>query len=279
MTISRLSDKMHEKNTHRLRAVGVLRKGEKNMLRIGIFTDAHYARDRVFGATRMSRLSLEKLRLIVPKAGGVDAWINLGDLVNATGNPEEDAANIRQITASLKGLNAPCFHVLGNHDCEAAKKAAFGQVEGGYAFDLKGIRFIALDANYTHDEISYDEAEWDWTDAWIPEGEIAWLRKTLAKTPGQAVVLCHQNLDPREGDPHVVGNARAVRQALEESGKVLCVLQGHCHRGCYGEYGGIPYYTFRALCEGRNVPFGVVEIEDGTVRIIEAQTSLADGLF
>lgn len=240
-------------------------------VRIALFTDAHYARGRRFG-TRRSDLSLEKLRAIFRALPPVDALLNLGDLVNAAGDAREDAENIAAVRALLEEFPAPCYHVLGNHDCEAAKKAVFlprTEAGGGYAFDVKGVRFLALDANFTHREESYDDADWDWTDAWIPRAQLTWLREALSAAPGRVIVLCHQNLDDRGSDPHLVGNAAAVRGILEESGKALCVLQGHCHSGCFREHGGIPYYTFRALCEGEAAPYALVSIGDGGVTVEE----------
>ena len=240
-------------------------------LRVALVTDAHYARGRRVGSRRCD-LSLDKLRAIFRVLPPVDALIDLGDRVNATGDAAEDAANIAEAGALMRSFPAPCFHVLGNHDCEAAKKAVFlprTAPGGGFSFDLKGVRFFALDANFISTGESYDDAAWDWTDAWIPERQLQWLRDGLRDAPGPAVVLCHQNLDDRGDDPHLVGNAAAVRAVLEESGRVICVLQGHCHDGCYSECGGIPYYTFRALCEGERAPYALLEVRGGVPRVTE----------
>lgn len=130
---------------------------------------------------------------------------------------------------------------------------------------------IVLDGNYSSDEISYEDAEWDWTDSVIPEKELEWLRKTLNEAPGKAIVFCHQNLDERKNDPHVIRNADAVRSVLEASGKVLAVLQGHCHSGCRSIQNGILYHTFPALCEGGRIPFAMVKVEGDEIQIEERE--------
>ena len=242
-------------------------------LRIGIITDTHYARGRRFEGTRLSDLSLKKIRAIYQALPPVDALFNLGDLINAVENEAENERNICEALTLLNTLDVPCYHVLGNHDCEAATKNVFIKVEewgGCYAFELKGVRFIVLDANYTSRSESYDNAEWDWKDAWIPEAQQGWLTGELAKS-SPAVVLCHQNLDDRGHDPHLVGNAALIRTILETSGNVLCVLQGHYHKGCFTECGGIPYYTFRALCEGNKASYAIMEIKDGHLSIKEEE--------
>ena len=258
-----------------------MNQGEKRPLRVALFTDAHYARGLRTEGTRRCDLSLQKLEAILRALPPVDALINLGDLVNGTGDAARDAENIRQVKGLLSRFPAPCYHVLGNHDCGAGRKAVFlpagTDPSGAYAFELGGVRFLALDANFTHEEVSYDEGPWNWRDAWIPRAQQQWLREQLTSAPGPVVVLCHQNLDDRGSDPHLVGNAAAVRGILEESGKVLCVLQGHCHAGAFGVQGGIPYYTFRALCEGEEAPFAILEIGGGHARVRECSAS--DGVL
>ena len=78
--------------------------------------------------------------------------------------------------------------------------------------------------------------------------QLAWLAKTLAASREPVVVMVHQPLDG--SDALSVKNAAEVRAALEKSGKVIAVLQGHRHEGGFSEIGGIPYVTFRALIEG-----------------------------
>lgn len=243
------------------------------MIRLGIFTDAHYAEELTLLGTRTCGKSLAKVRKVVDSLWNeADCFVQLGDLINACGDSERDMNNIRAMQQVLSGCGKPVYSVLGNHDVEAAEKSVFLPDCGGYyAFDLENVRFVALDANYTSAGVSYEDAEWDWTDSLIPEEELNWLRETLASAPGKAVVLCHQNLDDRPGDPHVVRNAAVVRRVLEESGKVLAVLQGHCHSGERSICGGIPYYTFRALCEKDGVPCALATIAEGRILVEERE--------
>lgn len=237
------------------------------MIRIVVFTDAHYARGRVFNGTRQSGRSLEKIKSIFKAMPPADAVIDLGDLVNATGDAAEDDRNIAEALALTDGSGIPCMHVLGNHDCEAAPKARYTE-KPYYRFDIGGVSFFALDGNYISTGESYDTADWDWKDAYITPEQTKWLRKGLGDAD-RAVVLCHQDLDDRPGDPHVIGNAAEVRDVLEQAGNVLCVLQGHCHSGAFTRSNGIDYHTFRALCEGDGIPYAVVTI-DGEKAMVEA---------
>ena len=245
------------------------------MIRLGIFTDAHYAEGLTVLGTRTCSRSLDKARRIFESlADEIDAYVQLGDLINVCGDRAKDEENIRVMLQTLNECGKPYWSVLGNHDVEAAKKRVYlpEYEKGYYSFDADGTRFIVLDGNFTSAGESYEDEEWDWTDSLIPEAEIEWLRDTLSSAE-KAVVFCHQNLDERPGDPHVIKNADEVRRILEASGKVSAVLQGHCHSGCKGEKNGIVYYTFRALCEGERIPCAVVTVENGRVSVEERELS------
>ena len=247
------------------------------MIRIGIFTDAHYARGLTTCNTRACWQSMEKTQRVLNALSDADLIVQLGDLINVSCDQEQDMENIRAMQELLVGCGKVCLSVLGNHDVEAAQKRVFlPEAEKGYYYsDVGGVRLIMLDGCFTSEGISYEDAEWDWTDSLIPGHELEWLGNTLKGTEGRAVVFCHQNLDAREGDPHVIKNAGQVRKVLEESGKALAVLQGHCHKGCRNVQGGILYHTFRALCEGSNVPCAMVTVDGDKIQIEERELSQA----
>ena len=95
----------------------------------------------------------------------------------------------------------------------------------------------------------------------MPAAQLAWLRGELAASAEPVVVLAHQRLDGT-GDVYVT-NSLAVREALEASGKVLAVFQGHDHAGARSMLGGIHYYTLKAIVEGsgqENNAYAVVEV-------------------
>lgn len=248
------------------------------MIRIGLFTDAHYAKGVADMATRTCSRSLKKTeKVIASLKDEVDAFIELGDLINVSGSTEADLENIAEMKGVLESIGKPCYLVLGNHDVEAALKSVFlpEAPNGYYFFDMDGIRFIVLDGNYISTGESYEFVRWDWTDALIPEEEMNWLRQALEGAEKGVVVLCHQNLDSRTGDPHVVGNAAQVHELLKASGKVFIVVQGHCHHGCVTVQDGIVYHTLRALCEKDNMPCAVLTVDENGAQIEERELNKA----
>jgi len=69
-----------------------------------------------------------------------------------------------------------------------------------------------------------------------------------------------------------VKNAAQVREALEQSGKVIAVMQGHRHEGGFTRINGIPYFTFKAAVEGSgpwNSAYAIVDVmPDLEVRVL-----------
>ena len=69
----------------------------------------------------------------------------------------------------------------------------------------------------------------------------------------------------------IVPESAAVRQILEQSGKVLCVFQGHVHEESYQVINGIPYYSVNAVVDGdgsENSSYMIVDVyKDGSLKI------------
>ena len=61
-----------------------------------------------------------------------------------------------------------------------------------------------------------------------------------------------------------IGNAEEIVSILEQSGKVVAVIQGHHHAGNYSFRHGIHYFTMKGMIEGslpENNSFAVIEID------------------
>ena len=241
-------------------------------MRFGLVTDLHYA-DRVPAGTRHYRESLAKAREAVERLNterlsflGV-----LGDVKDmAPGEPEERTlSHLVAIEAELRRFAGPVHYALGNHDMDNLSKTQALSVlrpgnvaDRGYsAFSVGGVRFVVLDACFGRDGKPYDHGRFDWRDTFVPAEELIWLRAELESAREPAIVLAHQRLDG-SGDAYVK-NSGEVRAALEASGKVLAVFQGHDHPGGHGLIDGIHYYTLKALVDGggaENNSYATVEV-------------------
>ena len=252
------------------------------LVRFGVVTDIHYADADTVGA-RTYRESDDKLAecVQVMNAKGVTFLIELGDFKDQDRTPDEarTLTYLEKIESVFAGFKGPRYHVIGNHDTDSLSKAQFlaaapntGIVPNAtrYTFVSGGIRFIVLDANHKGDGSDYDHGNFDWTDTNIDAPQVDWLAKTLAASAMPVIVFVHQQLDGT-GDLYVK-NAAQVREALERSGKVIAVLQGHRHEGAFSTINGIPYFTFRGLVEGAgpwNSAYAIVDVmPDLEVRVL-----------
>lgn len=238
-------------------------------MRILLFTDAHFARGLTTCRTRTCYQSLDKLRRIADWAGPVDAYINLGDLVNDTGDDGANHENLNQALAALDGLGAPCYSLAGNHDVEVAPRRAFtGQERDWYSFTLGGLEWLALDCNYTRAGMRCEGRGFDWQETALPEAELEWLRARLDAPGAPVVILSHHPLLGDPADPHVIRNQAALAELVRGARRpVRALLAGHYHRGARRELDGIPAPVFPALCEGDACPCALLEAADGHLDI------------
>ena len=151
-----------------------------------------------------------------------------------------------EIEAKFQTFDGPVYHVLGNHDMDSISKSEFlahtsnyGSAKGKpyYSFVRNQIKFIVLDGNCK---------------AFIPAGQREWLQQELKKDDLPVVIFIHELLDTFSGiDKELcIGNAEEIVSILEQSGKVVAVIQGHHHAGNYSFRHGIHYFTMKGMIEG-----------------------------
>ncbi len=262
---------------------------EEDHVRFGIITDLHYADIDSRGA-RVYRDSDEKTTEFVNVCNtqGVDFVIENGDFKDAGSGEAETLAFLGTIEAVLQGFNGPTYHVLGNHDMDAISKSQFlatvtntgiDPAAKHYSFDMKGVHFVVLDANYKTDGTDYDHGNFDWKDANIPQDQLDWLSADLEAATTPAIIFCHQLLGGDGSASVDVNNAPAVRTVLENSGKVIAVFMGHHHSGNHIQVNGIHYYTLNGAITGEyptNNAFAVVEIIPGEMITTDGYGNVAD---
>lgn len=275
---------------------GIILSGDNaRPVRFGIFTDSHYA-DRDHLGSRYYRESLKKLSECVELMNDqkVDFLIELGDFKDQ-GNPPEKDETLRFLDLIEKEFSlfrGRRFHVLGNHDHDSISKGefleritntGFAKAAAYYSFNINSVHFIVLDANYSSDGIPYNRGRFDWTDAYVPERQLSWLRKDLKTNKLPTVVFLHHRLDA-SGDNSIYGprNADEVRKILEDSGKVLIVFQGHEHAGALNRKNGITYYTLKGMVEGsgpENNSYAIAEIGRDLSVTIKGYRKATSGKF
>ena len=263
-------------------------RADARTVRFGMVTDLHYADHDpdpkpcgVVGRRyyRESKRKLDEAVAVFNRLG-LDFAIELGDFKDLSSDKAATLAHLDAIEASFAAFKGPRYHVYGNHDFDCLTPQELGarlrngdgpMASGHYAFFVKGVRFVVLDACYDS-TLRHYSCNNPWNDANVPPAELKWLEGELAAAPGPVVVFCHQRLDPSAEPQHLVRNAAQVREVLERSGKVKTVVTGHQHKGGLNVLNGITYYSLRALVcdtgDGANV-FAEGEIAaDGSLAVV-----------
>lgn len=237
----------------------------------GLLADIQYA-DRPMRMGRYYRNALGKARHCMDafNAIPVDFCVHMGDLIDWPGRPDKGREALAAIMPVMREFHGPMYYLLGNHDVDAVPSTELAELWGmpggqtWYSFDHKGVHFIALDCNFTAEDIPHQSGTGKWDDCYVSRPQLRWLEADLAAAQSDIVVLMvHALLDDIE-DPHVIRNAPEVRSILENCNKRVVVFQGHMHTGHASVKNGIGYHTLRSVVNGRTrTCFWVVEAGPG----------------
>jgi len=187
--------------------------------------------------TRAFEQAVLRINALSPRP---DLVLVTGDLTHDSENPGQHADRMRAFSRIGKGLRVPMVRcVPGEHDAGLDGGALFRDAFGdtSYAFDHRGIHFIALD-NVSHGKPV------------VGAEQLAWLRKDLERFPRTApiVVFTHRPLfDLRPDWEWFTGDGDQVLAALAPYENVT-VLYGHIHREDVHTEGHATHYAARSLC-------------------------------
>jgi predicted phosphodiesterase len=236
----------------------------------GVIADAQYC-DAEPAGTRYYRRSARKLEdcvraLNTSKPAFV---VHLGDFI------DRDFDSFEPMVPIFERIDAPHYHVLGNHDFSVADDLKpsvpkrLGLVERYYMFHTHGWRFLVLDGNdlslvarrkgdpefgptrqMYETLINREKPNAKTWNGALGGQQLNWLdaQLTAADTAGEPVVVfCHFPVFPP--NVHNLWNDTEVLQILERHSCVVAWMNGHNHAGNYAVREGIHHVTFPGLVE------------------------------
>ena len=202
------------------------------------------------------------LRTVAERFGDVACCGITGDL---TDRGEEAAYRVLQ--EQLVALPFPVLTLLGNHDDRAAYLRVFGGAdEHGFVqsvFCRDGVRLICLDTHLPGSDAGR-----------LCDLRLDWLRRQLVEA-GDTPVLLFMHHPPCEiGDPVLdairLENAEQFQEVVREFPSVRHVFFGHIHRDLFINMPDMCLSSLdcpRPDAEGRGLPVGVIDLDDGNLRL------------
>jgi hypothetical protein len=162
-----------------------------------------------------------------------------GDLTHTTDDPAERRKRLREFRDIVSALKVKQVRFMpGEHDASLDRGAAYKEFFGEtfYAFDHKGVHFIAID------NVSDPGAR-------LGDEQLAWMKAELAQRPADSpiVVLAHRplfDLEPK-WDWATRDGAQAV-DILMQYPKVT-VFYGHIHQEHHHMTGHIAHHSAKSL--------------------------------
>jgi len=227
---------------------------------------------------RKYNLSPQKLTECVEHYNKLDLAfvVHLGDFI------DRDFESFAKVRPIYNRLNAPHYHVLGNHDFSVAddKKALvpaqLGLKKRYYDFSNKGWRFIVLDGNdvslyaypkndpRTKAATAFHRRLKTGTPTWnggVGDKQLSWIEsklKSATHAKERVILFCHFPVHP--ANIHNLWNAEALTKLLSEYPCVTAYINGHNHAGNYGTKSGIHYLTIKGMVDTLKNSYGVVEV-------------------
>lgn len=228
-------------------------------LKIGFITDVHcYGKENKETKKWELNWRCEKpMKAFVKKMNTdfrPDFVIEGGDFID--GKDNRGLENFKDLKIMYSEINAPQFHVLGNHEASRFSKDEWLKITGYdksyYHFDISGYRVIVLDANFrpsANDTIDADH-ENKYGPGFVNQEQILWLEKALNDSGKmRKIVFVHQpplkkTTTKESGD--LLNNGKVLRDLFSKY-DVLAVFSGHIEEVCDLEIDGVRYFTFQGF--------------------------------
>ena len=233
-------------------------------MRIALVTDVHFGPAATFEGklrklTNHAAALTEEFVDRVRSLDDPDAIANLGDVLEDL-DAATDRSNYQRFVKLLNGAGCPVLHVAGNHDdvnLSVEDLAALWQLPSEARPGPDPVSY-SVNIGWLHVTVLHSVERKD-RDVRLPPAQLQWLQQDLAATTLPTLVLVHHPLSEMrlagnrwfEKAPHIcrVAERRQARKIIEESGRVLAVLNGHVHWNHFDVVSGIPYITLQSLIE------------------------------
>jgi len=179
-----------------------------------------------------------------------DFVIENGDLIESNDRAIQE---FKEINCLYEKIDAPKYHVLGNHELRNMTKETWLELVGYekpyYYFDVRNYRMIVLDGNYLSPIGGEGDVtpENEYYPGYVSKNQIAWLQKLLEDSTDKKIIFfIHQPPVMRskvKNSNDLLVNGDDLRSIFKKY-NVLAVFSGHIEELCYQKINGVKYFIF-----------------------------------
>lgn len=255
-------------------------------LKMCIFSDIHYIENKPNFSfnQKLTEYADELVDMLVDKINNEikpDVCINLGDLIQASQNKEEDIKNLQYICSKLQRIKSPLYTLIGNHELKNMKSNdvlnIIGYENTSFSFDINGYHLLFCGTEINENDTRYRTH-------YLSDMDLKFIEKDLKDNADKkTIIFTHFGVaeDDMQGnfwfENNIEGGMLQNRQKLKKFmvGNIMAVFSAHQHWTKKLKENGIDYYMVGSLVENINsdgIPDGVyfdVQIDDDYVDVIE----------
>ena len=226
-------------------------------MRIALIADIHY------GADRFTKRGTEALSLLADFAAwsneaAPDLVIDLGDCISDR-DRDHDIALETQVADAFRAVNAPLFHICGNHDRDFLSvednEAILGQSLANTTIDIGGWRIVIWRA-----DSRIRRAHKDGMAGFVlPEADLLWLAGVIRAADRPLAIFSHVPVSghAQTGNYYFENNPSSstyplgerIRATLRAATVPVVCVAGHVHWNTLTTIDGIPHFTVQSLTE------------------------------
>lgn len=245
------------------------------MMKLCIFGDIHYIDKKPkWNENRKLVEYAEELTIkLVDKINNnikPDVVINLGDMIQSSGNLEEDKKNLMYICNLLNKIEKPYYTIIGNHELKLvnSNKEVLDLIKykaATYSLDIDEYHLIFIGTDINNKDKRYRTQ-------YISEEDLLWLEKDLEDNKDKKILLFShfgiaEDINIKEnfwcysedGENLMLRNRKKLKELIKDK-RIVAVFCGHQHWTKKIIENGINYYMLGSLTENINndgIPDGV----------------------
>lgn len=221
--------------------------------RICVVTDIHHGTDHFTKKGSAALPLLDEFARFVAETGP-DAVIDMGDRISDR-DAETDGRLQREVAEIFRKVEAPCFHLCGNHDREHLSvednAGVLGQELGNMTVDFGDWTLVLWRADTRiHRPGGFV----------LPEIDLLWLAAVLRRATRPLAIFSHVPVSGHaqtgnyyfERNPEAstyAGAVERVRTVLASARVPVACFAGHVHWNTVTVAGGQPHFTLQSLTE------------------------------